>query len=184
MVPKLTDDCVQAEGGLSRIAFIHNPSTAHNEHVHGSLRISSFLGYLSTKGLLRQLSASQLLTVLAHGPVISQGTVDQVVMSADGPLLELFSGALIADVADDRETVEHFMKASQFLVKKLKLAPGEQALVVNGRVSAMCCGMSGGAHGISCRLLDRSDLGSSSLKTSTSSFRTSTGSACCRLWKR
>ena len=97
--------------------------------------MSSFLGYLSTKGLLRQLSASQLLTVLAHGPVISQATVDQVVMSADGPLLDLFSGALIADIADNGDTVQHFVKASQFLVRKLKLTPGDRALVVNGRVS-------------------------------------------------
>ena len=125
----------QGANGRSRVSFVHNPSSNGTHHVHGTVRTSSLLGYLQTKKLLRNIAPSHLLNILDLGPVFSPAIIDQTVASADGALGDIFGGALVADASEDKENYEEFVRASQFIVRKMKLAPGEQALVVNGRVS-------------------------------------------------
>ncbi|EKM57416.1 glycosyltransferase family 24 protein [Phanerochaete carnosa HHB-10118-sp] len=54
---------------------------------------------------------------------------EQVVLSAGGGIDEILDGASLAALDDDP-----FVRASRFLLRELKLAPGAQAVVVNGRV--------------------------------------------------
>lgn len=116
------------------MSFIHNPSSGNNDHGHRVVRASSLLGYLAAKGLLDKISPSQLLTILNLGPVFSPSIIDQTAASADGDFGDTFNSALFAVSSEGEETYEAYVMADPFVVKKLRLAPGQQALVVNGRV--------------------------------------------------
>lgn len=53
-------------------------------------------------------------------------------MAAEEKLEDLLDGAPLS--SPDDETYAAFVMASRFVVRKLKLQPGDQAIIVNGRV--------------------------------------------------
>ncbi|KIP02024.1 glycosyltransferase family 24 protein [Phlebiopsis gigantea 11061_1 CR5-6] len=93
------------ETSVTRVSFIHNPSTSTPPT---TTTFSSLLGTLITKGTL-------------------SGQSEQVIVSSAATLEELLDGAPLI-VPDE------FISASRYLLRALRVAPGETVLVVNGRV--------------------------------------------------
>ena len=83
------------------------------------------------------MSPADLLKVFELGPLLNPEIVDQTSARFEGSLLEILSDALIADATEDQEAHRAFIQASQFVLRKLKLDEGEQALLVNGRVGVI-----------------------------------------------
>ncbi|TCD67335.1 hypothetical protein EIP91_000256 [Steccherinum ochraceum] len=107
----------------ARVTFIHNPSATPEDHQHP---VSSVIGQLISSNALSQLTADRLLNGLPLADSLKnteQG--DEAVFQADDTLLDDLS----LPISDSP-----FLKASSAVVHELQLKPGEQALVVNGRV--------------------------------------------------
>lgn len=116
------------------MSFIHNPKDTSNGADENQLvKVSSVLGSLVTKGLLRRVPASQLLAVLGQGS-LPAGGADQTVLSADESLKDVFNEELVDQIA-----YQQFTRASKFIVRKLKLDGGDQAIIMNGRVRCLRC---------------------------------------------
>ncbi len=114
------------------MSFIHNPKDTSDEvDENQPVKVSSVLGSLVTKGLLRRVSASQLLTVLGQGS-LAAGSADQTVLSADESLKDILNEKLVDQIA-----YQQFVRASKFIVRKLKLDGGDQAIVMNGRLGCL-----------------------------------------------
>ena len=94
--------------------------------------VSTGLGYLITKGLLKTVSIETLQTILGVTDEKLQVQSDeQRGLSFDAALVELLS----EEVFDGRDqSYVEFLSASRFFTRELKIAPGDNALVVNGRV--------------------------------------------------
>jgi UDP-glucose:glycoprotein glucosyltransferase len=96
----------------TRVSFVHNPSTGKSATGH----TSEFIGRLVASGRLSKVEPAVLLDMLAE----------------DGKLRESVWEAqqIIADAVDDSA----FVRGSRFMLRELKVQPGELALIVNGRV--------------------------------------------------
>ena len=97
-----------------------------------SAKVSFILGSLVTKGLLHTIPASRLLALLEQQDSAFISGADQTLFSVDESLQDIFNDDLVDEVA-----YRQFVQASEFIVRKLKLSIGEQAIVVNGRVSRL-----------------------------------------------
>ena len=124
LVPLLDLTCSQTETSVTRVSFVHNPST---DTPPATTTTSSLLGTLITKGTLSNLSPAKLLEVLDSTSNIAAGQSEQVIVLSVAALEELLDGAPL--VAPDE-----FVRASRYVLRALKVAPGENALIVNGRV--------------------------------------------------
>ncbi|PCH34985.1 glycosyltransferase family 24 protein [Wolfiporia cocos MD-104 SS10] len=113
----------------SRISFIHNPSEAPITRSQTRPQVSSLVAQLISKGLLHRASPSRLLRLLGFGDVAAPKQSPQTVISAEDSLDDILSGTVLTDAEYDE-----FVTASRLIAREVGLAPGDQAVVVNGRV--------------------------------------------------
>ncbi|GJF00041.1 glycosyltransferase family 24 protein [Phanerochaete sordida] len=116
-----------SEDSPARVSFVHNPSDPTKRSAPGSM--AAVLGHLISRGKLAKLSPSKLVDLLDNPPSVSAQGDEQVVLSAGSPLDDVLEGASLAALDD-----EPFARASRFLLRELKVAPGAQLVIVNGRV--------------------------------------------------
>ena len=116
----------------SRLTFVHNPSDTAS--ILNPRSKAALLAQLVSSRSLDRVSADRLLRVLGLGEAPSadeQG--EQVAITSEDTLRDLME-----DVPSPA-TLASYARACQFLVRELGIKPGEQVLVVNGRVSETSC---------------------------------------------
>ncbi len=77
-----------------------------------------------------------MLDVLRSGSVGPSKAIDQVVLSAEGLSDDALRDALLPDMTEETEDYQQFVEASRFVLRDLKIGPGEQVVIMNGRVRA------------------------------------------------
>ncbi|KAF5378749.1 hypothetical protein D9615_006978 [Tricholomella constricta] len=112
----------------TRISFIHNPVNDPTETTNRPLA-SWLISHLIKSHQLSNAAPEQLLRVLGV-EVPSEET--QTVLSQDEMVRALIGGVKVADF--DAKRYAEYVKASRLLVRDIQIAPGQQALLVNGRV--------------------------------------------------
>ncbi|RPD60390.1 glycosyltransferase family 24 protein [Lentinus tigrinus ALCF2SS1-7] len=114
-------------GSLSRLSFIHNPASVSPFCKSDDFASPSrFLAQLVSWDLLSRLTPEQLLSALG---------LSSAEVSDDNGAQEPFSfDDIIGTKAFTGEDCMKYLTASRLVVRQLELKPGEQALVVNGRV--------------------------------------------------
>jgi UDP-glucose:glycoprotein glucosyltransferase len=124
----------QLSNGLSRVSFIHNPNTSAPTTAADQRRTSTLVSHLLASRAIEMATPAQLLTVLGISfPRESGGEQSQKVLSQQATLEELMGGVSIDNV--EVSTYEWYAEASRRVVQQLGLAPGQQAVLLNGRVS-------------------------------------------------
>ncbi|KAI0948225.1 hypothetical protein AcW1_009797 [Taiwanofungus camphoratus] len=117
-------------GGVpSRFSFVHNPSGEESLVPSKPAHISSLLAHLTLKRKLHRMAPSRLLEILGLGNVATPGDSTQIVISSEGTLDDILGGSILEDAE-----YEAYLKSSRLMAHELRLAPGEQAVIVNGRV--------------------------------------------------
>ncbi|KAH9946426.1 glycosyltransferase family 24 protein [Epithele typhae] len=110
---------------VSRLSFIHNPATVSPRSTSDkSTSTSHFLARLVVKGALSQVAPERLSAELA-------GTYNDAFPEA--PAQVYFTELTGTEVFSDKEHAG-YLAACHRVVQDLGLTPGEQAIVVNGRV--------------------------------------------------
>jgi len=82
--------------------------------------------------LLSKVSPDQLLRALGLSSVVVTDAA-QTVLSQERTLREITGGLALADL--DLEVVKEYARSSRLLIRELQLSGGNQAIIVNGRVS-------------------------------------------------
>lgn len=114
------------------MTFVHNPGARSSTTKGLERQVSTSLGHLILKGLLDQVSIEQLQTILdSTDERLKNQSDEQQAISFDATLGDLFSGELFHG---REQSYIDFRSASTFAIRELKIPPGENALVVNGRV--------------------------------------------------
>ncbi|KAH9930812.1 glycosyltransferase family 24 protein [Amylocystis lapponica] len=116
----------------SRFSFVHNPAAASSGPAGRRTQVSSLLAHLVSKEALYRVSPARLLGVLGFSDPAVPNAGPQVVISPEGSLDDMLDGALLDD--GGREAYEGFVKSCRLIARELEFAPGEQGLIVNGRV--------------------------------------------------
>ncbi|KII87653.1 glycosyltransferase family 24 protein [Plicaturopsis crispa FD-325 SS-3] len=116
----------------TRISFIHNPVNS-SATVTDRPHMSWFLSHLISASLLPQTSPSHLLRALGLESIVDTHNNPQVVLAKDeGSLDKLTGGVGLNDI--DAAEYASYEKSCRLVARELGLAPGEQALIVNGRI--------------------------------------------------
>ncbi|KZT07030.1 glycosyltransferase family 24 protein [Laetiporus sulphureus 93-53] len=113
----------------SRLSFIHNPSNLSSEMSTQQTAVSSLLAQLATQELLHRMSPSRLLSALGFGDVAVQSESPQVVISSEGSLDDILGQTVLAE-----KDYQDYIRTGRLVARQLNLAPGERALILNGRV--------------------------------------------------
>lgn len=95
-------------------------------------RISWLISHLLSAKLLSKVSPARLLHALGLELAVAADS-PQVPLSGEGVLRELTGGVALGDM--DSDAYAQYVRSSRLVVRELQLAPGEQALILNGRVS-------------------------------------------------
>ncbi|KAI0715904.1 glycosyltransferase family 24 protein [Cerioporus squamosus] len=114
-------------GSLSRLSFIHNPTSVSPASKSDDFASPSrFLAQLVSWDLLSRFTPEQLLNALGFGDVevSSESSTQERFSLNDIVGTEVFTG----------EEYEKYLTACRLVARQLELKPGEQALIVNGRV--------------------------------------------------
>ncbi|KAJ6562664.1 glycosyltransferase family 24 protein [Mycena capillaripes] len=112
----------------TRVSFVHNPG---NNDRDPNVRppVSWLLSHLLSKNLLSKASSARLLRALG---------VDAPVSPSDGPQIPLSKDEDLTDGVGlsgySSEDYNRFVHSSRLVARDLQLAPGDQALVINGRI--------------------------------------------------
>ncbi|KAJ7813688.1 glycosyltransferase family 24 protein [Mycena olivaceomarginata] len=119
------------DGSKTRLGFVHNPgpgSAARDPAVRSP--VSWLLSHLLAKNLLSKATPGRLLRALGLEPPVASGGSDgtQIPLKME----DLTDGVGIAGYS--AEEYEAYVRSSRLVARELQLAPGAQALVVNGRV--------------------------------------------------
>ncbi|CAL1698787.1 unnamed protein product [Somion occarium] len=118
-------------GGASRVTFIHNPSSDASKDFKPERQASIGLGHLIVKGLLDKVPPARLLKVLGLDHETTNVPSEQHVIAFYAALDDLFSEGFF----EGREKCyREYLTASHFVTRDLKILPGQNALIVNGRV--------------------------------------------------
>ncbi|TFK48915.1 glycosyltransferase family 24 protein [Heliocybe sulcata] len=119
------------EESLSRITFSHNPIIPSTPSWTES-PVSTLFAHLVQNGLLDKATPERLLRILGFGAAAAQNGHPQIVISNEDDLLSELIGGVDAEVT--AQTYDEYLGFGQLFAKELGLKPGEQALVVNGRI--------------------------------------------------
>ncbi|KAJ6626996.1 glycosyltransferase family 24 protein [Mycena sp. CBHHK59/15] len=111
----------------TRVSFIHNPTSIVAD-TKTQPPISWLLSHLLAKNLLSKASPRRLLRALGLDDPISPSDGAQIPLSKD----DLIDGVGISGYSPD--DYAKYLKSSRLIARDLQLAPGQQALIVNGRV--------------------------------------------------
>ncbi|KAG5641244.1 hypothetical protein DXG03_005668 [Asterophora parasitica] len=112
----------------ARISFIHNPVDTPTEAKSRPLA-SWLILHLIKSHLLSKTTPDQLLRVLGF-EVPTEST--QTVLSQDERVQALTGGVKVAEF--DAKRYADYVTASRLLARDIQISPGQQALLVNGRV--------------------------------------------------
>ncbi|KAJ3001154.1 hypothetical protein NUW54_g6613 [Trametes sanguinea] len=113
-------------GSLSRLSFIHAPSAASSAQDLPETAPSHILGRLIAGDALSKVTPEQLLDVLGLSEPLADGT--------QRPLSHSSIEELLADLPGSGAAYEKYLNACRLIVRQLELKPGEQAIVINGRL--------------------------------------------------
>ena len=91
------------------------------------------MSHLLQNDLLSRVSADQLLRALGLSSMAVVNDVVQTVLSQERTLREITGGLSLADL--DPKVFDDYVRSSRLLIRELRLSSGDQALIVNGRVS-------------------------------------------------
>ncbi|KAJ7136717.1 glycosyltransferase family 24 protein [Mycena epipterygia] len=116
------------DGSMTRVSFMHNPGSVDSADPSSRPPVSWLLSHLVAKNLLSKASSSRLLRALGLEAPVSPSDGTQIPLSKD----DLTDGVGISGYS--AEDYARFVKSSRLVARDLQLAPGEQALIVNGRV--------------------------------------------------
>lgn len=121
---------LQDDTSLMRISFIHNPLA-----IPPTRRplISRFMAHLISADLLSEASPAKLLHAFGLNTLVVTDDGPQIIVSGEESLQELAKGIPLNEM--DMNAYDHFVKSSRLVVRELQIAPGKQALLINGRVS-------------------------------------------------
>ena len=122
-------DNEQTPASHTRISFIHNPREPNGISSDGQRRSRIFPQLMATN-LLYKLSPSQLLQLVGAPSKQDQVEDRQNVLSQDG----VPDSFLDAINSFDAVAYDRYTRTSRVVARDLHLAPGEQALILNGRV--------------------------------------------------
>ncbi|KAF9027018.1 hypothetical protein BDZ89DRAFT_1102004 [Hymenopellis radicata] len=112
----------------SRVTFIHNPEDLRLELTVKETPVSWLVTHLASQGLISKSSPTQLMSALGmESPTSQPGS--QAPISAEGSFQ-----TLAGEAKYDQDRVARYLRAFRLLLKELQIAPGSQAVIVNGRV--------------------------------------------------
>ncbi|KAJ8514563.1 hypothetical protein ONZ45_g7920 [Pleurotus djamor] len=113
---------------LNGVAFLHNPSP---DTESSSVRspTSWLFSHLVSKGLLSKAAPSQLLQVLTNEVPIDAA---QEPLSREDVFSQLTGGVGLSDF--DAASYASYVKVGKLISREIQLKPGEQGLLINGRV--------------------------------------------------
>ncbi|PPQ69221.1 hypothetical protein CVT24_000018 [Panaeolus cyanescens] len=122
------------ENSRTRVSFIHNPSTLPVVNSDDRPTASWLLAHLYMRGQLSKASPSTLLSALGLADSATKFEQDgaQAPLSVDNAVKALTGGQGIAGIA--KEEYHDFVRNGRLLARRLKVAPGESVLSVNGRI--------------------------------------------------
>lgn len=143
-------DSEQHPGNYSRFAFVHNPKV----HRRIERSPSGLLAHLAVTSSLRTTSPEQLLQILRLAEAETRQERSQIVLQQNNMLDDLLRGVNTSSIRAD--SYANHERQSRELLKLLQLSPGEQALIVNGRVSGTSIAWDVTYDGLRSRLLGRS----------------------------
>ena len=116
----------------TRIGFLHNPANTDDlDAVQPT--ISRLLSHLHTQGLFTTTSPSELLTAVGFTPLSSIENDSQAVLTKESVTKKLTKGD--SSKGDASKGYRDYVISSSLVARKIGLGPGQQALIVNGRVS-------------------------------------------------
>ncbi|KAG6833463.1 hypothetical protein H0H87_006830 [Tephrocybe sp. NHM501043] len=115
-------------GSRTRISFIHNPADEPNDGPERPLA-SWLISHLIKTHLVSKTPPEYLLRALGVDGLTTDG---QTILSQDEMVRELTEGVKKADF--NPIYYADYVKASRLVAREIGVAPGKQALLVNGRV--------------------------------------------------
>jgi UDP-glucose:glycoprotein glucosyltransferase len=95
--------------------------------------VSSLLSHLHTQGLFASTSPSELLTAVGLAPPPSAENESQTVLTQESMIEKLTKGD--GSKEDSKRVYRDYVLSSSLVAREIGLRPGQQALIVNGRVS-------------------------------------------------
>ena len=95
--------------------------------------VSGLLSHLHTQGRLAGTSPSELLTAVGLAPPPLAENESQTVLTQETLIEKLTKGD--GSKEDTKETYRDYLLSSRSVAREIGLRPGQQALIVNGRVS-------------------------------------------------
>ena len=116
----------------TRIGFLHNPYNIDDVDVVQPT-VSSLLSHLHTQGLFTSISPSELLTAVGFAPQPPIENESQTVLTQESVIEKLTNGNSVK--GDTRKGYHDYVISSSLVAREIGLRPGQQALIVNGRVS-------------------------------------------------
>ncbi|KAF5386468.1 hypothetical protein D9757_005906 [Collybiopsis confluens] len=123
------------KNSTARLAFVHNPSVPSDEEASQSLSMSSVFAHLVDNNQLSKITPVQLLQALEEGgePVPEDDQTNRQVSFSSAKALK---NALELDGLTSRRTVRtsKFLESCQWFVRSVGLDPGQNAIIINGRV--------------------------------------------------
>jgi len=131
----LTSFRSQDDESKTRVSFVHNPAPRGDADSAVRPPVSWLLSHLLAKNLLSKATPPRLLRALGLDvppPVSPPSDGPQIPLSKDDDD-DLTGGVGLSGYS--AEEYDRFVRSSRLVARELQLAPGQQALVVNGRVS-------------------------------------------------
>lgn len=95
--------------------------------------VSSLLSHLHAQGLFASTSASELLTAVGLASPSLMENESQTVLTQESLIEKLRKSNVSKE--DSKKAYRHYVLSSSLVAREIGLRPGQQALVVNGRVS-------------------------------------------------
>ncbi|THH06125.1 hypothetical protein EW145_g4303 [Phellinidium pouzarii] len=125
-------------GNSSRVTFIHNPAPLDTASPAPHRRVSPIFSHLIMHGLLAQVSQKELAVVLNPEITLlddSEGFGEQVTLSENSVVYQLLRDVgVVMDRLGESKVHTHYVGACGLAAREFGIAPGEIALVVNGRI--------------------------------------------------
>jgi UDP-glucose:glycoprotein glucosyltransferase len=110
---------------------VHNPAQIPDST--SEIPVVSFLiSYLHTEGLFSKATPTRILQALGLFSSVPFAEGSQTVISEQATINDLTGGVLLKDIS--KEAYTKYLTSTHLLAREIGLRPGEQALVVNGRV--------------------------------------------------
>lgn len=114
----------------TRIGFLHNPVNMDGVDALQPT-ISKLLSHLHTQGLFTSTPPSELLTAVGFVPPMESES--QTPITQESMIEKLTKGN--GSKGDARKGYRDYVISSSLVAREIGLRPGQQALIVNGRVS-------------------------------------------------